>query len=228
MNVLIVDNNKIPAYWGAGDIRREVVAVPGCTAEVRRSMQEDLPVRLDRFDRVVISGSITSVLEHSPWISRLEEMIRQVLNRGTPLLGICYGHQLVARVLGGESAVRKAQKSEYGWVKMTVCGHSRLLDGLPKEFYSYSSHEDEVAQLPSEMQLTARSEVCGIQAMEHRSLPIYGIQFHPEKTLAEAEISIRERVKKLGHSALMGEKLGPKVYESKVSQRIFRNFIERP
>jgi GMP synthase (glutamine-hydrolysing) len=95
-----------------------------------------------------------------------------------PILGICLGHQLIAKLFGGK--VRSAQIGEYADSEIIVDEEDEILRGLGPSFRAWVSHKDEVFKLPGDFIKLAHSETCEIEAMAHRSLPLYGVQFHPE------------------------------------------------
>lgn len=96
----------------------------------------------------------------------------------SPVLGICYGLQLIAHKLGGE--VQPSRSREYGYARLTVLdSSSRLFTGLPQEMDVWMSHGDQVNGVPAGFRVTARTgEALG--AFEDRDKNIYGLQFHPE------------------------------------------------
>ena len=95
-----------------------------------------------------------------------------------PVLGICAGHQYMARFFGG--LVKPAKKPEFGKIELNILNEYEIFKGLPKKSIVWESHNDEVTKLPSNFICLAESESCKIQAMKHKSKPFYGLQFHPE------------------------------------------------
>lgn len=95
-----------------------------------------------------------------------------------PVLGICAGHQFMAKHLGG--AAGPSGVPEFGRMTVDVAAPGRLLAGVPARFTAWESHNDEVTLLPPDFQVLAKSDNCAVQAMEHRSRPLFGVQFHPE------------------------------------------------
>lgn len=225
MKILIVDNNIDPKCWGAEDLKRYGVQQEGAFVTVRRGPHDDLPRDISRFDRIVLSGSMTSVLEEAPWISNLDALIRQALDRKKPLLGVCYGHQRLAAVLGGKQLLRKSAQPEFGWTKIDIKSDAPLFSGLEKTFYSFSSHFDEVAETPRGTRLLASSEWCEVQAYQVDDAPAYGIQFHPEKTMVEGNETLKSRKKKGEPKRLLNPDAGAKLYDPKVATTIFGNFF---
>jgi GMP synthase (glutamine-hydrolysing) len=95
-----------------------------------------------------------------------------------PVLGICYGLQLMAYDLGGE--VKPSTSREYGYARLTIIDHtSRLFTGLPDEMDVWLSHGDHVTTLPEGFRVTART-ADAVNAFENSARGIYGLQFHPE------------------------------------------------
>ncbi|HUP58523.1 MAG TPA: type 1 glutamine amidotransferase [Bdellovibrionota bacterium] len=226
MNLLIVDNNINPDSWGAPDLVKYARLATGATIHVRRAPAEDLPENPRAFDRIILSGSKTSALADAPWITRLLEFVRRSLDEGKPLLGVCYGHQMLARLLAGEDSVGKSQMAEIGWTKIEVTHPSPLFTGLPTQFYSFSSHYEEVKKLPPGCRALARSEACGIQAMQVGDKPVFGIQFHPERDAAQADERFRKaKSERTRPEFVLGEGKSGKLFDPKVGETIFRNFL---
>ena len=226
MKVLVIDNNIDPHSWGARNLVRYARQQAGANVYTRRGPSDDLPHSAVGFDRIIISGSRTSCLDHFPWVGRLEEFVRQAVDQGTPVLGVCYGHQVIARAFGGRQIVRRAEKSEFGWTRIEQTNDSRLFQGLPKVFYSFSSHFEEVGSLAPGFRHLARSPDCEIQAVQLEQRPVFGIQFHPEKNLSEAQEILDERVRKGGAKTLLHPKDSEKLYSPDVAERIFSNFFK--
>lgn len=229
MNILIIDNNVDPAYWGSESLVRFARSVPSATIAVRRGPHDDLPAperATQHFDRLVISGSKTSCLDHFPWVGRLEELTRAFVSADKPVLGVCYGHQILARALGGRDIVRKGTTPEFGWTEIEQTGSTELFKGLPRKFMSFSSHYEEVSRLAPGFIHLAKSKDCGIQAVQLQGKRVFGIQFHPEKNLNDAEASFQERkaAKNKSSPPLMGEGQSEKLFNPQVGERIFGNF----
>ena len=220
MKILILDCNIFPECWGAPEIRRYGSLLPQAEILVRRAPAKDLPDDLNYYDGVIISGSITSMAEKKDWITELENKIRPRLEAGSPTLGICFGHQVIARVAGGPQCVGSSLKPEYGWTALKQLKQSSFLSGIPKRFYSYSSHADEVKKLPRQFQVLAESQDCKIQAFASNEAPIFGIQFHPEKQPSDVIDS-----KKKGASIREKRLMAKRFYDPKVAHHIFNNFF---
>ena len=101
-----------------------------------------------------------------------------VYDADTPILGICYGAQLIAQQLGGE--VRETGGGEYGRTQLSRTGSSVVLSSLPEEQQVWMSHGDAITTVPEGFMITASSPGAPVAALEDRDRAIYGVQFHPE------------------------------------------------
>src|SRR5205809_1794675 len=124
---------------------------------------------------IILSGGPSSVYE--PGAPRCDERIFEL---GVPILGICYGMQIGAQILGGQ--VKPAKAREYGRAKLSIVANDSLVRGLPKETTVWMSHGDQVHELPKEFLALAATPTCALAAAKHVSRPFYGVQFHPEVT----------------------------------------------
>jgi len=102
----------------------------------------------------------------------------EILAGGIPVLGICYGLQLMAKLKGGQ--VAHIGRAEYGGRTLTVSDHGALFAGLPGEMGCWMSHGDSVVEVPPGFQVTATSPNMPVAAMEDPEAKLYGVQFHPE------------------------------------------------
>ena len=122
---------------------------------------------------IIFTGGPNSVyLEDSPRISE------EIFELGVPVLGICYGIQTMAYLLGGH--VTTPDSSEYGKTKTFFDTTSPLFDGLPEEGISWMSHTDYIDKLPEGFKTIAHTADCPVAAMENAEQKLYGFQYHPE------------------------------------------------
>ncbi len=131
------------------------------------------------YDGIIFSGGPTSVYEEgAPTIDK------KVFEIGKPILGICYGEQIIAHVLDGN--VKPGKKKEYGPATLTILKKSPLLDleqitaTLPAEIHVWMNHGDELARIPSGFERIGVTETIPYAAIADEQRKIYGVQFHPE------------------------------------------------
>ncbi len=124
---------------------------------------------------VILSGGPASVLDaDAPTIDPA------VFSLGVPVLGICYGMQLMAHLLGGD--IRRGDTREYGRTTVQVDDASGLLAGITGEITCWMSHTWQVVKVPEGFHVTAHTASCPTAAMANESRRLYGVQFHPEVT----------------------------------------------
>ena len=122
---------------------------------------------------IILSGGPASVYApDSPKVSR------EVFELGVPVLGICYGMQLITYLFGGE--VVRAERHEYGRAELEVLDNSDLFAGLPDKFTVWMSHGDRVLRIPPAFKPIAKTENAPYAAIKSSEKKIYGVQFHPE------------------------------------------------
>jgi GMP synthase (glutamine-hydrolysing) len=122
---------------------------------------------------IILSGGPKSVAE-----SNAPLCDKEIFDLGIPILGICYGLQLIAHFFGGE--VEKAEKAEFGKAKMMIERKDPLFDGVESETTVWMSHKDRVKKLPNRFFTIAKTENSPYAAIRSEDKKIYGVQFHPE------------------------------------------------
>jgi len=115
---------------------------------------------------------------HSIHKDEISEAYMKVIESGKPVLGICLGHQLIAHYFGG--TIKEGDVGEYAEVEIEVTDEDELFKEVSSKLKVWESHRDEVSDVPSELKVLAKSEICPIEALKHETKPIYGVQFHPE------------------------------------------------
>ena len=174
-------------------------ASPGEIRTVLARIRPDLEIVVEPFHNVSL-GRIHSLFpshiilsgQSHPWelytpesLAGVYEVIR---NTPRPILGVCGGHQQIALAFGAPVGLMgrltpgegyEGAKRERGFLPVETEGHG-LFDGLPHHVTVWHSHCDEVKELPPGFRRTAFNETCAIQAMQHESRPLFGVQFHPE------------------------------------------------
>ena len=141
-----------------------------------------LPASIDEADAYLITGSRHGVNDGFPWIAELEEFVRRLHSAEKKIIGICFGHQLVAKALGG-----KVIKSPNGWgVGMSqnkITKPQQWMEPSQSQFNLLVSHQDQVIGLPNGAEVLASSEFCPYYMMQIGT-HILTVQGHPEFTKA--------------------------------------------
>lgn len=171
-------------------------------------------------DAWIITGSAHSVYEDLEWISYLSEQLHVMEEANKPVLGICFGHQLIAHTFGG-----KVERNHLGW-ELGSCTISLTKDSensiLFKDIISpldvYQSHQDVVSKLPPNAMLMAKNSM-GIQSFVYNN-NFFGVQFHPEFTYDVMRKYLEIRYRKGIIDRI------PDVNKSEKSTKILNNFVE--
>ncbi len=122
---------------------------------------------------IIFTGGPNSVYgENTPKVSK------EIFELGVPVLGICYGVQLMSHLLGGKVAT--APVREYGKTELNIDNTSRLFEGIESKDICWMSHTDYISESPEGFKVIAHSEVCPVAAIENTDKNLYGVQFHPE------------------------------------------------
>lgn len=158
------------------------------------ALDGELPQNLEACDAYLITGSRFGVYEDHQWIRDLEALVRDLFAAAKPVIGICFGHQIIAQALGGQVG-----KSRKGW---GVGVHTWKLEEKPdwmnhkdEHFSMLVSHQDQVHTLPANGKTLAQSEFCSIAAFQIGSTAL-GFQGHPEfsKDYSEAIMELRRDI----------------------------------
>ena len=136
------------------------------------------PPDLDRLAGLVVTGSPASVTERQAWMLRLQDTLREAAAGGTLVLGICFGHQILAEALGGRAGGNPKGR-EIGTVEVRLCATDRLLGAQGEAFAVNMTHVDTVLQLPAGARVLA-STALEPHAAVRWSERVWSVQFHPE------------------------------------------------
>jgi para-aminobenzoate synthetase component II len=175
MRVLVIDNYDSFVYNLV-----QYLAQLGADPAVRRNDELDLD-ELDEVDGVLVSPGPGTPERAGSSIAA----IRRAASAGTPLLGVCLGHQAVGVAWGG--VVERAPELLHGKTSLVHHDGVGVLAGLPDPFTATRYHSLTIRpdSLPAELEATGRTEGGVIMAVRHRELPVEGVQFHPESVLTE-------------------------------------------
>ncbi len=142
----------------------------------------EFPATVDECDAYLITGSVNGAYETEPWIATLIQFIRDCHNAGKKMVGICFGHQVLAHALGG-----KTEKSAKGWglglKTFDIVDSKPWMNGTPGQCALYFSHQDQVVQLPPNAERLGGNDFCE-NAFFAIGDQVMGIQGHPEFTVS--------------------------------------------
>lgn len=170
---------------------------------VEAALGAPLPERVRDFDAVIMTGSPRSVTEEAPWMRRAGDYLRAAAEQRVPVLGVCFGHQLLAAAHG--ATVRKSRIGrEIGTVGCALTATGRedpLFEGVPASFEVQSTHEDVAVDAPPAIEILARNAAVTNQAFRIGPC-IRAVQFHPELDAATMRALIEARIPELQAEAL--------------------------
>lgn len=179
MKIVVVNN-----YKETGQIERAVQNIERCTGQSTEKIdynEPDLQTRVVESgpDLVILTGS-SSLLSKPRTRERFQPEMDLVRKAGFPVLGICYGHQIIGSAFN--APMRDLGQMLRRYEKVSTIKKHPLFDGLPSDLVVAESHRQELTRVPDEFQHLAQSTTSKVEAMVHRSKPIYGVQFHPERS----------------------------------------------
>lgn len=149
------------------------------------------PKSLDSYDGIFLSGSPHGAYEDIDWILREHDLIRNAADKDIPILGICFGQQILASALCGRDQVFRRSSCEIGYEDLTVTEAARtdtLACDLGPTVRMFVWHNDEVRGGHPDLVILAHSQDCPNHVFRHRKHRAWGIQGHPEVTQAQAPL----------------------------------------
>ena len=180
--VLVVDFGGQYCHLIARRIRELNVYSEIVPSDISREEIEEINRRL-QIKGMILSGGPYSVYE--PEAPKID---LQILNLGIPILGLCYGHQLIAHLLGGK--VMHGAKQEFGVANVSIDKPDEILRGLKSIEKVWMSHGDTVQSLPEGFEVLAHTENCPVAAFRHKERMLYGLQWHPEVAHTENGMAV--------------------------------------
>lgn len=180
-------------------------------------------------DGAVITGSAAMVGDQDAWIERTAVWLRAAVDAGVPILGICFGHQLLAHALGGRVGPNPRGR-EIGTITLTLTETAvsdPLFGGLPTRIDVHATHLESVLELPQGARLLASSGLDPNQAFRLADRPVWGLQFHPELTAAVTRRYIEAKRHDMAAEGLDPDHLLSAVRETRWGPEILARFARQ-
>ena len=208
VRILVLDNYDSFVYTLNGYLQQL-----GAETEVIRNdaiSEAELPAMLSNFDALLISpgpGTPASAGLSIP-------AVKHALESDYPVFGVCLGHQAIAEAMGAR--VESAPELMHGKTSRVQHSESMILKGLPQDFLATRYHSLAVVRetVPEDLVITGQTESGVIMSLQHKSKPIYGVQFHPESVMTEGGYHMLANwLESLGHSGALekAKHLSPRV-----------------
>ena len=188
--------------------------------------QQPLPTA-ENLSGIVITGSPAMVSAKEDWSERTAAWLAQTVQKGIPVLGVCYGHQLLAHALGGRAGPNPAGR-QIGTVTARLLESSEddpLLGHLPQSFAAQSSHSEVVLELPQGAQRLTTSPLDDNFAIRFAE-NVWGVQFHPEFSGPVMSEYIQHRAEALREEGLNPERLLENTKDTVEAKSVLRKFVD--
>ncbi len=224
-NILIVDNYEKEPCGACYKFRRNIKS----QHKVTEVYHHELPKRIDEFTHILFTGGPGSPYDWDKQFLRKQAFILEAVEKEIPIMGICLGAEDIIVALTNDRSIEQYHDPRLGWFHIHRNGPSRLLDNLPEKFHVFENHMRTIGRLPKDFIATASSSGCPIEAYEHKNLPIFGTQFHPEMTPTHAQKTINDFEKyELPERWLHDSRKTKQDFSPKTMHHIFENFYNQP
>ncbi len=163
---------------------------------------------------ILVLGSLSSVNDNEPWQKSMNDWLLPRMLKGVPTLGLCYGHQLIAHLFGGKIAYHSEDKLKFSGFRTVQLKANRLWTTAMVGDLAVS-HCEHVTHVPTDFEVVGTSSEVEVDAIAHKTLPIWGFQPHPEATLS----FLRNRG--------ISESLAPKLAFGRSLMKHFLEFVKQ-
>jgi len=197
--------------------------------DIFKAYENEFPEKLDAYHCIFLSGSVLSAYDQEDWIIKEEQLIRQAAEMGIPMLGACFGSQILALALCGKDQVFRRCDCEIGytWIHLN---HSSpddpLLAGMGDKVRMFVWHNDEVKADHEDMRILGYSDDCPNQIWRFKDKPIWGIQGHPELDREDAQRTFEHYRKLFERDGADVDELIRNAEDNTEVINLYRNFIK--
>ncbi|MBD8697282.1 glutamine amidotransferase [Stenotrophomonas sp. CFBP 13718] len=177
---------------------------------------------------VLVTGSAAYVTDRAEWSERSATWLRHAVHGGTPVFGICYGHQLLAHALGGEVDYNPAGR-ESGTIELSLdpaAGDDPLFSGLPACFPAHATHMQTVLRAPDGAAVLARSKLDACHAFRWGD-SAWGVQFHPEFATHHMRGYVRARAQCITQHGGCARSIERAVSAAPLARQLLRRFVRQ-
>ena len=189
----------------------------------------EFPATLDDYSGIFLSGSPHGAYEDVPFIHREHDLIREAGARAIPMLGICFGSQILASALCGRDQVFRREFCEIGYKPLPVTETARRDDiaaDLGDSVTMFVWHNDEVRGDHPDMTILASSDICPNQIWRWRDAPAWGIQGHPEITREQASVWFEENRERMERDGADVDQLKASADEAAAAKTMLTRFAD--
>lgn len=186
-----------------------------------------MPGNLNKFSAVIITGSTSMVTDYSAWSVNTMLWLKSIIEKNIPILGICFGHQLLGETFRGKVEYRSSGK-EFGNVSIRLTQDGKkdpLLNVLPENFTGFVSHDQSITRLPPNAVILAENEAEPFHAVSFGE-KIWGVQFHPEIFADAARVYVEKERKNLIEREMDVDAVYDAITENDYGGILLRRFIE--
>ena len=222
-------------YLQNGTSRESVVRLDarfeawGLVVDRHWAFNGEFPVQLTGYDGIYLSGSPHGAYEDVPFIHREHELINEAADLGIPMLGVCFGQQILASALCGRDQVYRRESCEVGFKWLEVA-EAAIDDAIGSKLYPkvemFVWHNDEVRGDHPDMTILATSDDCPNHIFRFRDRPIWGVQGHPDVTLEESRSWFEENREDLETDGADVDALHRTAVEQDTAKTMLRCFAE--
>jgi GMP synthase (glutamine-hydrolysing) len=200
----------------------------GFTVDSYWAFSQEFPENVEGYAGAYLSGSPQGAYEDIPWIHQEHRLIVQLSEKRVPMLGVCFGSQILASALCGRDQVFRRSRCDVGykWIDLSPPPQGDpLLRNLERRVYMFVWHNDEVRHDHPDMRILGSTDLCPNHIWRLRDLPVWGIQGHPELTRDQATLLFHEKRERFEQDGASMEKLLIEADEAIEAKKLITNFM---